>query len=87
MLNFRDRSLRIISTGFNANSRLFIEENFCPFVLKIGYMCRQLKRADIIFSTWMGRDWVHIKVREGDRPEVINHPEDLTSSYPDYDFS
>ena len=33
----------------------------------------------------MGR--VHIKVREKDKPEIINHPDELITAYPGFEFS
>ena len=31
------------SVGFDTGTKIYIEENFCPFVSKIGFMCRKLK--------------------------------------------
>ena len=68
-------------------TKIYIEENFCPFLSKIGYMCRQLKRSKHIFSTWMGMGRVFIKVREKDKPSIINHPDELITDYPGFEFS
>ena len=75
------------STSFDAGTKIYIEENFCPFVSKIGFMCRKLKRSKHIFSTWMGMGRVYIKVGEKDKPEIINHPDELITAYPGFEFS
>ena len=75
------------SVGLEKGTKIYIEENFCPFISKIGFMCRKLKRGKHIFSTWMGMGRVHIKVREKDKPEIINHPDELITAYPGFEFS
>ena len=66
---------------------IYVKENFCPFLQKIGFMCRKLKRAHLIFSTWMLNGRVNIKVKERDKPIIFNHPDELCSTYPDFDLS
>ena len=75
------------SVGFDTGTKIYIEENFCPFVSKIGFMCKKLKRSKHIFSTWMGMGRVYIKVGEKEKPEIINHPDELNTDYPGFEFS
>ena len=75
------------SVGFETGTKIYIEENICPFVSKIGFMCRKLKRSKHIFSTWMGMGRVYFKVAEKDKPEIINHPDELITAYPGFEFS
>ena len=44
------------SVGLEKGTKIYIEENFCSFISKIGFMCRKLKRANI-FSL---RGWVWV---------------------------
>ena len=75
------------SVGLEKGTKIYIEENLCPFISKIGFMCRKLKKGKHIFSTWMGMGCVHIKVREKEKPEIINHPDELITAYPGFEFS
>ena len=75
------------SVGFDTGTKIYINYNFCPFVSKIGLMCRKLKRSKHILSTWMGMGRVYIKVGEKDKPEIINHPDELITTYPGFVFS
>ena len=66
---------------------IYVKENYCPFLQKIGFMCKKLKRAHLIFLTWMLNGRVNIKVKERDKSIIVNHPDELYSTYPDFDFS
>ena len=48
------------SVGLEKGTKICIKENIFPFISKIGFMCRKLKRAKHIFSTWMGMGPVHV---------------------------
>ena len=53
---------------------------------KIGYMCRQLRNAKKINSTWMENGNAYVRVRESDKSVIVDHPDDLYTSYPDFKF-
>ena len=49
-------------------------------------MGRKLFRAKLIHQTWMYKGAVSVTLKESDDPEIIHHPDDLISLFPDFDF-
>ena len=86
-VNRNDAEAALSSRTKLKGTNLFIEENFCPFLSKLGFMCRKLKREGFVFSTWMCNGSVFVKIKERDKPKLIKHPDELLTVYPSFDFS
>ena len=97
MLNRKDAELAIknrkklkdldaTSIGFEAANGVYIQENYCPLISKLGFFCRLLYQANRVFETWMGRGKVFVKMTEAEDAVIIEHPDDLYDAFPDFNF-
>ena len=85
-VNRKDAVAALNSRAKLKGTNLFVEENFCPSLARLGFMWRKLKREEILFSTWMRNGLVFVKVKERDKPKIIKHTDELLTAYLDFDF-
>ena len=59
--------------NFNAETKLYINENLTPMNKSIAFNCRKLKRSNIIHACYTREGIVHIKQEESSKPFKIFH--------------
>ncbi len=80
-------ALGINITGLDAESRIFIRASQCPYQKNLSYNCRQLKRANLIAQTTIGKDG-KTKIKTLDNRWVkILHETELSAQFPDFEFT
>ena len=72
--------------GFKPDLALYISENLSPFNQRLGWQCRELKRARLIHSCWSSKGVVKIRRLMNKRVLSVESEKDLTVLYPDFVF-
>ena len=80
------RSVDATKLELPIRSKLFINENLSPYVNKIAFQCRRLKRARKIIKVYSHERIVHIVRTVQEKPKKIIHMSDLTFMFPEFDF-
>ena len=71
--------------NFNAEIKLYINENLTPMNESIAFNCRTLK-SNIIYTCYTREGIVHIKQEENSKPFEIFHISKLYELFPDFVF-
>ena len=72
--------------NFNAETKLYINENLTPTNKSIGFNCRRLRRSNIIHACYTREGIVHIKQEESSKLFKIFHISKLYELFPDFVF-
>ena len=80
------RSVDATKLELPIRSKLFINENLSPYVNKIAFQRRRLKRARKIIKVYSHERIVHIVRTVQEKPKKIIHMSDLTFMFPEFDF-
>ena len=73
--------------NFNAERKLFINENLTPMNESIAFNCRKLKRSNIIHTHYTRARIVHIKQEESSKPFKMFHISNLYVLFPVFVFA
>ena len=78
------------SVGLNPNAKIFVSENLSPYMAKLAFYCRTLKRKFLIdrITTFKGVIKIRRPVGPGNnpqRPDIIGHKQDLENLFPNLD--
>ena len=69
-------------------SSFYISENLTPMNSKLSYLCRELRRANLLQSCYTINGIVHITGnRVGNKTRKIFHESNLHELFPDFDFA
>ena len=73
--------------GLNPQVNIFVRENLSPFMAKLAYYCRVLKREGYIdrLTTFKGVLKVYRTVEMQTASTIISHKNDLVNIFPDLD--
>ena len=52
----------------------------------LAWMCRELKRASLIHSTWSSKGFIQIRRSMNEKPIPIEHENDIFNLYPNFVF-
>ena len=72
--------------NFNAEAKLYINENLSPMNESIAFNCRKLKRSNIMHTCDTREGIVHIKQEESSKPFKIFHISKLYELFPNFVF-
>ena len=73
--------------GIDNQNKIYINEDLSPYMKKLAYFCRKLRKEKIIAKTKSEYGIIKIKIREDDhRWKKITHEQDLMDIFPDYNF-
>ena len=72
--------------GFDDSTKLYINDNLCPYYKGIFGKLSHLERLDRIHSYWSWKGCLNYKLSEDDIPVKVFHDESLFSAFPDVDF-
>ena len=72
--------------NFSRNNKVFINENLTKANKSIAFCGRKLKRANLIYSSYVREGVVHIKKSEQARPIKVIHINTLYEEFPDFEF-
>ena len=72
--------------NFNAETKLYINENLTPMNESIAFNCRKLKRSNITHTCYTREGIVHIKQEEGSKPFKNFYISKLYELFPDIVF-
>ena len=81
--NLKDMSLAEIN-GLGIHSRIFFNENLCPFYQKLFRMCYKLKKNGLIHSTWSFHGQVFYKKSVNGQSMLVTDERKLRDSFPDF---
>ena len=73
--------------NFNAVAKIHINEKLTPLSKSIGFICRKLKRSNIIHACYTREGVVHIKQEKSSKPLKIFHISNLHEFFPDFVFA
>ena len=72
--------------GFTTDKMIYMHASLCPYYRNLSYNCRLLKKRGLITNVVTGDEGsVKIKTLQG-KYEKIVHQDDLTTSFPHFDF-
>ena len=74
-------------SNFNAETKLYINENLTPVNKSIAFNCRKLKRSNIIYTCYTREGIVHNKQEESSKPFKIFHISKLSELFPTFVFA
>ena len=66
------------------NSKLYINNNLCPFYANLRFNCKLLFDDKLIFRFWSFGGVINICIKDGDARIKIRHPNDLVDLFPTY---
>ena len=69
------------------DSRIFINDNLCPYYKGMFGKCRLLQLDGCIHSFWSWKGSIFYKLTENGRKIKVTHEEDLFSKFNDFDFT
>ena len=68
-------------------SKLYIQENMCPYYKYLAWKCRRLKEANLIYSSWFYKGSVTFKVNENDKDLIkVTHEKEIDDMFPDFEY-
>ena len=71
---------------FDTISVLHFSENLTPYNQYLAWKCRELKRANLIHSTWSSKSLIKIRRSMNEKPIPIEHENDIFNLYPTFVF-
>ena len=71
---------------FDIISVLHFSENLTPYNQYLAWKCRELKRANLIHSTWSSKSLIKIRRSMNEKPIPIEHENDIFNFYPTFVF-
>ena len=72
--------------NYNAERKLFINENLTPMNESIAFNCRKLKRSNITHAYYIRTGIVHSKQEESSKLFKMFHISNLYEFFPDFVF-
>ena len=72
--------------GFPSETKIYINENLCPYFRKIWTKCRKLKAEGEIKYVWTTNGLVKIRKDDTSAMYKIEHENDLTELFPNFEF-
>ena len=75
------------SVGFDSDAQIFINENLSPYMSRLAYYCRVLKRQGLVNKLTTFKGVIKITRSSGTdhQMDVIQHKEDLVKIFPNLD--
>ena len=71
---------------FDTSFVLFFSENVTPYNQYLAWKSRDLKRANLIHSTWSSKGLIKIRGSMNEKPIPIEHENDIFNFYPNFAF-
>lgn len=74
------------AVGFDQNVNLYINDSLCPFIKRLAWKCRILKKEKKIVDTWSIKGKVFIRQEENKKGIAISHDQDLEELFPNFEY-
>ena len=83
---FDSQNVNNAELHFDTISVLHFSENLTPYNQYLAWKCRELKRANLIHSTWSSKSLIKIRRSMNEKPIPIEHENDIFNLYPNFVF-
>ena len=83
---FDSQNVNNAELHFDTISVLHFSENLTPYNQYLAWKCRELKRANLIHSTWSSKSLIKIRRSMNEKPIPIEHENDIFNLYPNFIF-
>lgn len=81
--NLKDTNFKDVQ-GLNENTKVFFNENLCPYYQKLFSICYKLKKSGYIDSVWSYHGEVYYKIKENDHSFSVTDECELVESFSDF---
>ena len=71
---------------FDTSSVLYFSENLTLYNQYLAWKCRELKRTNLIHSTWSSKELIKIRRSMNEKPIPIDHENDIFNLYQNFVF-
>ena len=80
------RKINNAELHFDTSSVLYFSENLTPYNQYLAWKCRELKRANLIYSTWSSKGLIKISRSMNEKLIPIEDENDIFNLYPNFVF-